>query len=222
MSKRIGPIGSHLMIVLTYILLSTPVGAKERVKVMNTGEQPGHYLIWDGEPILPIGDSTTQGWMESGINFNQEGYLDALSSRGINVAMIWSYIATDNLKQIADARIGYDAPEILPWQGSTQGNTANLQQLNQTYFARLASFVSYAESKDLLLLITVHDGWTKTLFDRHPFNASQGNGPLTDKSQYVELADYMTLGPVFCRRYHQLQADWLALPARLQMETTGS
>jgi hypothetical protein len=190
MTNTIWTAFSPIVVILAIVLLSTDVRAKERVKVMTTGEQSGHYLVWDGKPILPIGDSTTQGWMESGVNFNQEGYLDALSSQGINVAMIWSYIATDNLKQIADARIGYDAPEILPWQGLTQGNTTNLQQLNQAYFDRLASFVSYAESKDLLVLLTVHDGWTKTLFDRHPFNASQGNGPLTDKSQYVELADY--------------------------------
>ena len=74
------------------VVLSTYVEAKERVKVMTTGEQPGHYLTWDREPILPIGDSTTQGWMESGLNFDQEGYLDALSSRGINLAMLWSYL----------------------------------------------------------------------------------------------------------------------------------
>lgn len=188
--KTIRPVWLAVTIATTIVFLSMPVLAKERVKVLATGPQPGHYLVWDSKPILPIGDSTTQGWMESGVNFDQEGYLDALSSQGINVAMIWSYIATDSLKQIGDARLGYDAPEILPWQGSTQGNSANLQQFNQTYFDRLASFVSYAESKDILVLITVHDGWTKSLFNRHPFNASQGNGPLTDGSQYVELADY--------------------------------
>jgi len=36
----------------------------------------------------------------------------------------------------------------------------------------------------------VHDGWTKTCFAGHPFNRDLGNGPLSDRGQYVELADY--------------------------------
>ena len=36
---------------------------------------------------------------------------------------------------------------------------------------------------------TLHDGWTKTKFAGHPFNIANG-GPLTDKTQFVELHDY--------------------------------
>ena len=44
--------------------------------------------------------------------------------------------------------------------------------------------------KEIIVLITVHDGWTKTCFGGHPFNRALGNGPLADRRDYVDLADY--------------------------------
>ena len=151
----------------------------------------GHFLVWRGKKALLVGDSVTQGWFECGTNFNTNGYVDALTSRGINVLMIWSYIGITD--QVGDARIGYDAPEIWPWVKN--GSTFDLTQLNDAYFNRLRSLVQYANSKDIVVLITIHDGWTKTRFPGHPFNSAVG-GPLTDKSQYVELSDYNNEMPV--------------------------
>ncbi len=144
-----------------------------------------HWLQFRGRKVLLVGDSVTQGWMECGTNFNQTGYVDALASRGINVLMIWSYIGITD--QVGDTRIGYDAPEIWPWVKT--GSTFDLTQLNDAYFDRLRALVQYANSKDIVVLITIHDGWTKTRFAGHPLNAALG-GPLTANSQYVELADY--------------------------------
>ncbi len=172
------------------LLLLLPVMAKDKVAILNTGNQPGHYLQWDGTPIMPIADSLTQGWQEHGTNFNQNAYIDALSAEGVNMSMIWSYVGTDSAGQIADNRIGYDAPEIWPWQGSTDSNSMNLNSLNQNYFNRMKDFVSYAESKDILVLLTVHDGGPKWRWGRHPFDETQGNGPLTNNSEYVALHDY--------------------------------
>ena len=162
----------------------------EKIGIYTGGNQPGHYLQWKGKPILLIGDSVTQGWMESGTNFDQNAYIDALASRDINLLMIWSFIGTNSVGQQADSRIGYDAPEIWPWLGSPDSGNFDLTQLNQGYFDRLKALVSYAQSKGVVVLITVHDGWTKERFNRHPFNSSLGNGPLTDNSQYVELANF--------------------------------
>jgi len=161
-----------------------------KISVLRTGEQPGHYLVRNGEPLLVVGDNLTQGWMESGPHFNYQGYVDALASRGLNVLMIWSYFGTNAALQKGDARIGYDAPEIWPWTGSPDNWTMDLTQFNQAYFDRLKQLVAYAESRGIMVLITVHDGWTKTRFEGHPFNAALGNGPLTNNYQYVELADY--------------------------------
>jgi len=150
----------------------------------------GHWLEFNNQNKLLIGESITQGWMELGTNFNQMAYLDSLAAREINALHLWSFIGIDN--QTADARIGYDAPEIWPWV--KPGVTFDLNQHNQAYYDRLNSLIQYAESKDIVIIIQLHDGWTKTRFDGHPFNAANG-GPLTSNSQYVELHDYNTEMP---------------------------
>jgi len=179
------------VIILYSICLDVSVAAaQESVGIYNNGRFPGQYLKWNGHPILLIGDSVTQGWMELGFNFNQEGYIDALADSGINLVMIWSYIGTNASHQIKDPRIGYDAPEVWPWQGSSDTKNFDLTRLNPIYFSRLEDFVSHAAKKKMVVLITIHDGWAKDRFAMHPFNASLGNGPLKWKHQYVELADY--------------------------------
>lgn len=150
----------------------------------------GHWLEFRGRKVLLIGDSITQGWMECGTNFNQTAYVDALASRGINMLMLWSYIGITD--QVGDPRIGYNAPEIWPWVKS--GGVFNLNQFNDAYFNRLRSLVEYCNSKDIVVLITIHDGWTKSRFPGHPFNAALG-GSLTDKAQYVELHSYTSEMP---------------------------
>jgi hypothetical protein len=162
----------------------------DRVGILDGGPQAGHYLTWRGRPIMPIGDSVTQGWMESGTNFDTKAYIDTLASHGINVVLLWSYIATSAATQEADARLGYDAPEVGPWTGSADKADFDLLEFNPAYFERLKELVAYAEKREILIVITVHDGWPKTRFGQHPFNEKLGNGPLSDRSQFVDLADY--------------------------------
>ncbi len=164
--------------------------ASEPVTVLQKDGQPGHYLVWNGNPQLLIGDSVTQGWMECGANFDQRAYVDALAARGINLLMLWAFKGTSAESQQQDPRIGYDAPELWPWAGSPDESSFDLRKLNPAYFARFRELVSYAESKQIVVLITVHDGWPKTSFDGHPFNRALGNGPLADRQDYVDLADY--------------------------------
>jgi hypothetical protein len=145
----------------------------------------GHWLRFRGRPILLIGDSITQGWMELGINFDQRAYIEALAKRGINVLLLWSYIGIVN--QATDARIGYDAPEIWPWVRAS--GRFDLASFNEAYFDRLHELIRLADANNIVVVIQVHDGWTKTKFAGHPFNVANG-GPLTDKAQFVELHDY--------------------------------
>lgn len=177
-------------LVLSGFLLATSAVAAPKISLYQGGTQSGHYLTWNGKPVLLIGDSVTQGWMEGGSNFNQTAYVDALASRGLNLLLLWSFIGTDAAQQQGDARIGYDAPELWPWAGSTDANTMDLLTFNQAYFDRFKALVAYAESKGIAVIVQVHDGWTKTRFAGHPYNAANGNGPLTANSQFVELADY--------------------------------
>lgn len=168
----------------------TPGDAKKRVRLFQKGQHKGHYPIWEGRHQVLIGDSATQAWMECGNNFDQKAYVDALSGNNLNLLMIWSYIGTNALHQLKDERIGYDAPEIWPWAGSIDRQNLNMLEFNQAYFDRLKALVEYAEEKGIIVLVTVHDGGVKWRFNEHPFNAINGNGPLTDGKHYVELFDY--------------------------------
>ena len=152
--------------------------------ILRDGPQAGHYLQWRGQPILPLGDSVTQGWMEGGTNFDQRGYLDALAKRGINVVLLWSYFATSAQAQREDRRVGYDAPELWPWKGSPDQRDFDLTTFNQAYFDRLREFVNYAGSKNILVVITVQDGWPKTRFAHHPLNQKLGNGPSPTRASW--------------------------------------
>ncbi|MHB1002011.1 MAG: glycoside hydrolase family protein [Armatimonadota bacterium] len=139
----------------------------------------------NGKRTILVGDSVTQGWMELGSNFDWKEYLDALSSNGCNVAMLWSYIGITDQK--GDRRISYDSPEIWPWQKT--GTDIDLTKVNTAYFIHVREFVKYAQKKGIVVIITIHDGWTKTRFAGHPFNSALG-GPLSQKEQYIDLYDY--------------------------------
>lgn len=150
----------------------------------------GQFIRLNGELTLLVGDSVTQGWMELGSNFDGKAYLDKLSRNKCNAVMLWSYIGIDN--QSGDRRIAYDAPEIWPWQKTE--NAFNLAKRNPEYFRHLREFVEYAQKKGIVVIITIHDGWTKTRFAGHPFNAALG-GPISQREQYIDLHDYYTEMP---------------------------
>ncbi len=192
---------SAFSIILSFILSAGALAGGAGTEAVRVSSNR-HWLEFHGRPILPLGDSVTQGWMEGGEDFDQEGYIDALAHRGINVVLLWSYIGTSAVAQSEDTRIGYDAPEIWPWKGSPDDKSFDLTVFNQYYFDRLRQFIRYADSKSILIVITVQDGWPKTRFAYHPFNAELGNGPLSDRKQFVELADYDRETP------EQFQPDW--------------
>ncbi len=209
MQKIESPWGSHVLclwiaqlVVATGIYseepglnaISHPVAGESRVEKTDGGlvavqnsirAIPGsHWLEFRGKPFLPVGDSITQGWMELGENFDQHAYLDALARRGINAVLLWAYIGITDQK--ADERIAYDAPEIWPW--IRKDGRFDLSRFNEAYFDRLRDFVRLADERNIVVVITVHDGWVKTRFQGHPFSRANG-GPLESRGQYVELHD---------------------------------
>jgi hypothetical protein len=155
-----------------------------------------------GEVLVLVGDSATQAWMEIGTDFDHQSWIDALVRRGINTAMLWTYIGSSGERRRSDSRIGYDAPAQWPWCGTLTDGNIDLSCFNEAYFHRLRDLVAYAESHGVIVVLTVHDGWIKERFDSHPFNAEFGNGPLQQGKLYVELAHYGREMPV------DLDSDW--------------
>ncbi len=193
--QRVGP--AAIVLTLSIMLptcaqereLQQPAGVGRTGPALRTvPDSP--WMEFHGKPVLLIGDSITQGWMELGANFDQQAYLDALARRGINALLLWSYIGITD--QVSDRRIGYDAPEIWPWatEPSAAGERQfNLLVFNDEYFRRLRRLVETAAQKNVVVIITIHDGWTKTRFDGHPLQNRLG-GYLNDKRDYVRLARY--------------------------------
>lgn len=179
-----------MALVVAATSIASNTSGQERVEVLKAGPGAGHFLSWHGKPILPVGDSVTQGWFESGRDFDDTAYLDAVAKSGQNTVMLWTFIGTNAQKQIADDRLRYNSPEVWPWMGSPDDKSFDLTRLNAEYFQRLRGFVEAADKRKLLVLITVFDGWTKRRFDGHPFNAALGNGPLAKNDQFVQLAHY--------------------------------
>jgi len=174
-----------------YVLAGIILAAFCSVLAAGEWQCDGHWLQFRSKPILLIGDSITQGWMELGTNFDQRAYVEALARRGINTLLLWSYIGI--VDQPADPRIGYDAPELWPWVRAN--GKFDLTQFSDAYLDRLRELIRLADANSIVIVVQVHDGWTKTKFAGHPFNVANG-GPLTDKAQYVELHDYDREMPV--------------------------
>ncbi len=181
-----------------YVLAGIILAAFGTVLTAGEWQCEGHWLQFRGRSILLVGDSITQGWMELGTNFDQKAYVDALARRGINVVLLWSYIGI--VDQATDPRIGYDAPELWPWvrvaRASRPGAVSqskdgpfDLTRFNDVYFDRLRELIRLADANNIVVVIQIHDGWTKTKFAGHPFNIANG-GSLTDRTQFVELYDY--------------------------------
>lgn len=168
---------------ITTIMMQSNVFAE--ISIVDRGTGSGHWLSLDGRPTALIGDSVTQGWMETGINFDHRAYVNALSKRGIHCLMIWSFIgpAPDD----SDTRIGYDSPDLSPWEKTSKAFMRwDLKEWNKTYWRRLRELAELCHDSEIALLITVFDGWTKTRFDTHPFNQKNG-GPLHRNADFVTL-----------------------------------
>jgi len=173
------------------------IAASEKQKGAIRLANDGHYLEFRKRKIHVVGDSITQGWMELGRDFNTTSYLDNLQAQGVNTLMIWSFIAIVN--QAQDSRVGYHAPRLWPWQELSGSVVPPYHfeyldpqfraKFNEEYFRALTALVKAANERDILVLITVHDGWTKDRFAGHPLYAANG-GTIASNRDYVSIADY--------------------------------
>ncbi len=175
----------HSSVILCTLVLFSLGQASGGVTVMDSGPGAGHWLLLNNRPVLLVGDSVTQGWMETGTNFDHEAYVQALAECEIRCLMIWSFIGP--AAGDSDSRIGYDSPDQSPWKKVSDTPLKwDLHSWNNTYWQRLRELAGLCEEREIALLITVFDGWTKTRFSTHQFNQRNG-GPLRRNSEFVQL-----------------------------------
>jgi len=161
----------------------------------------GHYVRYNGETLMLVGDSGTQCAAQNS-NLDHREWIDDCASRGIRAVHIWSFVAVrqkQDESQIED-RWGYVIPDVVPWARNTSGTLAydqryqwNLQAFDEGaegdmthYWPRLRDMCSYAKSKNVVVGITMFTGWSKHDYSWifHPLNITNG-GHLTNKEDAV-------------------------------------
>ncbi len=154
----------------------TPADSPMRLHVDNRS------LLIDGSQGLLCGDSVTHGWMELGADWNAQAYLQALRQAGANAVMIWAYIGITD--QVSDHRVGIRTTPYWPWK--YMDGRFRPEEPDTRYDSALRRFLTLAAANNLAVIVTIHDGWTKTRFAGHPCNRALG-GFLTRKEDYVQL-----------------------------------
>ncbi len=172
----------------------------------------GHYITCQGEPLLLVGDSGTQVVMQN-TNINYRQWIDDCAARGIRAVQVWAFVAPRQKQDGSkiEARYGYVYPGITPWARKTSGANAtdqlkqwDLQTFDEGsagdathYWSRLRDLCGYADSKAMVVGITVFFGWPKHNttdspdWSYHPLNVVNG-GPVTasgDPITEVQMID---------------------------------
>ena len=163
----------------------------------------GHYVTYNGQTIMMIGDSGTQ-CVPQNANLDHREWIDDCADRGIRAVHVWAFVAVRQKQdgsQIED-RWGYVIPDLVPWARNTSGPLAhdqryrwNLQAFDEGadgdmshYWPRMRDMCSYAKDKGVVFGITVFTGWSKHDYSwvYHPLNVNNG-GHLSDKDDAVYI-----------------------------------
>jgi len=162
----------------------------------------GHYITYNGQTLMLIGDSGTQCAAQNS-NLDHREWIDDCYDRGIRAVHVWAFIAARQKQDgsVIEDRWGYVYPDITPWARHTSGPLAkdqkyqwNLQAWDEGsegdfthYWPRMRDMASYAKSKDMVLGVTVFTGWAKPgqePWEYHPFKTDNG-GHLSSASDAV-------------------------------------
>lgn len=165
----------------------------------------GHYVTYNDETLMFIGDSGTQCPSQNS-NLDHREWIDDCSDRGIRAVHVWAFIAARQKQDgsLIENRWGYVYPDITPWARNTSGPLAldqkyqwNLQAFDEGpagdcnhYWPRMRDMASYAKSKNMALGITIFTGWAKPgqePWEYHPLKTTNG-GHLTNASDAVVIA----------------------------------
>jgi hypothetical protein len=155
----------------------------------------GHYFLYNGAPVVLVGESGTQCVMQNA-NIDYRRWLEDCAAAGQNCVHVWSFVAPRQSLDgtVVEARYGYVYPGLTPWKRRTSGPRAadggfqwDLRAWDEGetpdhYWPRLRDLCAYAEDLNLVVGITVFWGWPNHQNDwvHHPFNPRNG-GPIEEE-----------------------------------------
>jgi hypothetical protein len=163
-----------------------------------------HYVSYQGETLLLIGDSGTQCAAQNS-NLNHRAWIDDCYARGIRAIHLWSFVPVRQKQDGSqiEERWGYLIPDVMPWARKTSGPLAHdqrhqwdLQVFDEGedgdathYWPRMRDLCAYAKTKAILVGITMFTGWSKHDYSWvfHPLNINNG-GHLSNKAHAVMIA----------------------------------
>lgn len=184
-------------------LCSADGAAEEKAATQIGVSESGHFVTYEGKPLLLIGDSGTQCVAQNSA-LDHRAWLDDCAAAGIRAVHLWSFVAVRQKQdgsQVED-RWGYVIPDVTPWVRKAGGPTAldqrpqwDLQRFDEGeegdfshYWPRLRDLCAYAKSKGMLVGITMFTGWSKHDYSWvfHPLNRANG-GHLTGNKDAVTI-----------------------------------
>jgi len=134
-----------------------------------------HYFSYKGAPILLI-SSDQRFRAVVNPDFDYVAFFDKLVSKGMNFTRIYpgSYVWFDD-------RGNSSAPGRLlaPWKRTTVGGAHellggfkyDLDQWDQAYFVRLKDFCAQAQTRNIIVMVTLFNGMHKEVWENQPLHA---------------------------------------------------
>ncbi len=122
-----------------------------------------HYFLWRGRPALLITSGEHYGAVLNR-DFDYRRYLDTLAADGLNYTRVFSgaYVEPQGAFKIERNTLAPRPGRFLaPWPRSSQpghpdlGNKFDLSRWDDEYFARLKSFLAYADSRAVVVELTL-------------------------------------------------------------------
>jgi len=155
------------------------------------------YFLWRGRPALLITSGEHYGAVLNR-DFDYRKYLDTLAADGLNYTRVFSgaYVEPQGAFNIERNTLAPRPGAFLaPWRRSNQpghpdgGNRFDLSRWDDDYFARLKSFLAYAESRavvvELSLFCPMYDAVQWSLSPMNAANNVNGVGAVGPKDVYT-------------------------------------
>jgi hypothetical protein len=139
-----------------------------------------HYFLWRGKPAILIGSGEHYGALLN-LDFDYRKYFDTLAADGMMLTRLFSgsYVEPEGAFNIARNTLAPGPGRFIsPWARSNQpgyangGNRFDLDRWDSSYFDRLKSLATYAQTKGIVIEFTLFC----PMYEDKQWNLSPMNG----------------------------------------------